>query len=573
MALSLNSLAAVYQAQGRHAEAESLCARALRGTLEHLDREFSGMSEGDRFQLLAQARGPSWMLTAGLGLEDWDQAAALDLCLAWKGKVTRLLAASLALGRRADDRGVRQRIARLQGLQKELSDLVLLPAKEQAPDHTERVAALREQRLGLERELNREFRLDGILATPGGAELRAALPADAVLVDFYAGDKVFAWVLRRDAEPRLLALGEAGTLRSAQEAFLRASVMRGVAAEAKSDGGDELRALLWEPLRAAVGDARTVLVSPDGFLCELPFGILPEGEGHYLIEHHRFVYLSDATRLVACDAPAEEREGPVLAVGDVNYFKAEAATPGETAADTRGHLGDTWAPLSATREEVAYLRGLHDEALEWKAPFVELEGKAATEEAVRRALPGERYVHLATHGYFEPDELPSLVANAERAEAGKLDLGEERLVTGLLPGLLTGLVFAGANEKPGGARDDGYLSAEEIQYLDLSACDVAVLSACETALGSERAGNGLMSLRRAFEVAGAKTVISSLWKVDDRAAAELMKGFYENYLLHDMPKAEALHQAKLALLRQNRAETGDARPSTWGAFVLSGDFE
>jgi CHAT domain-containing protein len=205
---------------------------------------------------------------------------------------------------------------------------------------------------------------------------------------------------------------------------------------------------------------------------------------------------------------------------------------------------------------------------------MELEGKGATEEAVRSTLPGKRYVHLATHGYFEPDELPSFVANAERSSATGFNFTEELRVAGLLPGLLTGLVFAGANATPDAARDDGYLSAEEIQYLDLSACDLAVLSACDTALGSERAGNGLMSLRRAFEVAGAKTVVSSLWKVDDGAAAEVMKRFYTNYLVHGMGKAEALHQAKLALLRRNRAETGgDAMPSTWGAFVLSGDFE
>jgi len=143
---------------------------------------------------------------------------------------------------------------------------------------------------------------------------------------------------------------------------------------------------------------------------------------------------------------------------------------------------------------------------------------------------------------------------------------------GLLPGLLSGLVFAGVNAKADPNRDDGYLSAEEIQYLDLSACDLAVLSACETALGSQRAGEGLMSLRRAFEVAGAKTVVSSLWKVDDRATATLMAQFYKNYWELGMGKGEALHQAKLRMLRQNRADFGEPHPETWGAFVLSGDW-
>ncbi|MFQ5748590.1 MAG: CHAT domain-containing protein, partial [Planctomycetota bacterium] len=152
-------------------------------------------------------------------------------------------------------------------------------------------------------------------------------------------------------------------------------------------------------------------------------------------------------------------------------------------------------------------------------------------------------------------------------------LGEEKRAAGLLPGLLSGLVFAGVNAEPDPARQDGYLSAEELQYLDLASCDLAVLSACQTALGSERAGNGLISLRRGFAVAGAKTVVSSLWKVDDRAAAALMTRFYDNYWREGMEKLEALYEARLHMLAQNRAEyQGDARPSTWGAFVLSGDW-
>jgi CHAT domain-containing protein len=192
---------------------------------------------------------------------------------------------------------------------------------------------------------------------------------------------------------------------------------------------------------------------------------------------------------------------------------------------------------------------------------------------VRGELPGKRYVHIATHGFFEPDHLPSLMSSLDHPQQA-IGFEDQRIAVGILPGFLSGLVLSGVNADPDPARDDGYLSAEEIEHLDLIQCDLAVLSACETALGSERAGNGLMSLRRAFEVAGAKTVISSLWKVDDRASATLMRTFYENYWRRGLPKNEALHRAKLESLRQNRADyKGDARPETWGSFVLSGDWE
>jgi tetratricopeptide (TPR) repeat protein/CHAT domain-containing protein len=576
---SQNRLAGLHEDEGHLAKALALRARALRGALGHLDRELPVMSEADRFRLLGKVRGPGAMLAVASRMEDPDRRELLDLCLTWKGKVTRLQAASLALSRRADDAEVRARIGRLQGLQKQLSDLGLMPTGDRTGDHAERMTTLGGERLRLERELNRELGLDQMLATPSSSTVQSALPDDGALVDFHVGEEVFAWVLRRQGEPRLLALGDAARLRTTQASFLRATVTggatvasRGIASPepAESDSGGELRRRLWEPLREALGDAATVFVSPDGFLCELPLGILSDGDGGFLIEHRRFVYLSDAANLVRCDPATAEREGPWLAVGDVDYSRAEEARgPIVVASATRSRLGVTWSSLPATREELAFQRGLHDRSLDWEAPLLELEGEAATEEAVREALPGQRYVHLATHGYFEPDDLPSLVANAEKA-----DLSADREAVGLLPGLLTGLVFAGANAAPEPTREDGFLSAEEIQYLDLSACDLAVLSACETALGSARAGNGLMSLRRAFEVAGARTVISSLWKVDDRAAAELMKAFYENYFLRDLGKAEALHQARLALLQRNRAEhAGDARPSTWGAFVLSGDWE
>jgi len=582
VALALNNLAALYRGQGRYKEAEPLYGRALRALLAHLDTELPVMSEADRFQLLAITRGPGRLLKNTARLGNGAKAGILDLCQQWKGKATRLQAAGLKLAQQEDDPEVRRRIGELQGLGKKLSTLVFLPGSKRAADHEERVASLRKKRLDLERALNSDLGLDEVMATPSVAEVQAALPGDAVLVDFYVDEEVFAWVLRREGAPKLLALGSAAPIRKAQEAYLGGRVVLGAVPrpdrggaplEAQGeDSGARLRRLLWKPLAAGIGDAETLFIVPDGFLGELPFGILPDGKGRFLIEEHRFAYLSDATRIVEEGGPASEREGGVLAVGDVNYSQREEV-PVDFAQTvvSRSRIGNAWPPLSATREEIESLRGLHDQALGWKSPFEALEGTEATEEAVRAAIPGHRYLHLATHGYFEPDDLPSLMENGRKASSESL--GEERRAVGLLPGLLSGLVLAGVNAKPDPARDDGYLSAEEIQYLDLSACDLAVLSACETALGSKRAGEGLQSLRRGFAVAGAKTVVSSLWKVDDRATATLMRHFYDNYWQKGMEKLEALHEARLRMLNQNRADyQGDARPSTWGAFVLSGDW-
>ncbi|MFQ5749619.1 MAG: CHAT domain-containing protein [Planctomycetota bacterium] len=520
---TLRNLATLLLEQRRYEEALPLIERVLRNPLAHLDRELPTMPEAERFRLLAVYGRPYRLPSDVSRLDEEPGAGVFALCQEWKGKATRFQVAGLKLAHEKHSRNVQDRIEEIQELGKRLSTLVFLPLEKRRKNHEERVAALRRKRIGLEGSLNAALGLDEVLTTPTVAEVQAALPADAVLLDFYAGKEVFAWAVHREGAPVLVRLGEAEVLRKAQEEFLNQTAVRGAAPLRREDSkpGEELRALFWEPVAGLVGGARTVLVSPDRFLGEMPFGILPDGEGRFLIEKHRFGYLSDATRIVEADGPSADREGSVLAVGDVNYYQRKEARFGPAlalaASHSRSRIGDTWPSLEATREELRSLRDLHDLVLGWTSPFDQLDRQGATEEAVRAALPGHRDLHLATHGFFEPESLPSLVANAEKQTGGTL--GEERRAVGLLPGLLSGLVLAGVNGQPDPDRDDGYLSAEEIQYLDLSACDLAVLSACETALGSPRAGEGLQSLRRGFAVAGAKTVLSSLWKVDDRAGA------------------------------------------------------
>ena len=204
-----------------------------------------------------------------------------------------------------------------------------------------------------------------------------------------------------------------------------------------------------------------------------------------------------------------------------------------------------------------------------------LRESVGTEERLKREMPRYSVVHLATHGYFEPEELPSmrerLREQKERDGAMRMT-EEERLVTGYLPGYLSGLVCAGANQ-PAVGRENGLLTAEEVAWLDLKGCELVVLSACQTGLGRSRSGEGLMSLRRMFRQAGAQTVISSLWKVRDDATRELMRDFYERRWKEGAGKLEALRGAQLEMLKENRRRYGEGRPATWGAFVLSGEWE
>ena len=163
-------------------------------------------------------------------------------------------------------------------------------------------------------------------------------------------------------------------------------------------------------------------------------------------------------------------------------------------------------------------------------------------------------------------------------------------VTGYHPGLLSGLVLAGANRPAEEGKDDGILTALEVEQMDLSRVKLATLSACETGLGQTAGGEGLLGLQRAFQIAGAKTVVAGLWKVPDKATQLLMARFYDNLWQKKMSKLEALSKAQRWLLHDGPKQPGLTRglqldgdpdqsngpgllpPFYWAAFVLSGDW-
>ena len=167
--------------------------------------------------------------------------------------------------------------------------------------------------------------------------------------------------------------------------------------------------------------------------------------------------------------------------------------------------------------------------------------------------PAYRYLHLATHGFFAPAG-----ASARRASAPEPGApGPHRPVrgrggSGFHPGLLSGLALAGADRPAKPGEDDGILTALEVADLDLANVELVTLSACETGLGAVAGGEGVLGLQRAFQAAGARSVVSSLWSVDDAATRALMVDFYDNLWHKKLPKLEALRQTQLRVLREGR---------------------
>lgn len=200
-------------------------------------------------------------------------------------------------------------------------------------------------------------------------------------------------------------------------------------------------------------------------------------------------------------------------------------------------------------------------------------GADATEARLRAHAKGRRVVHIATHGFAREDLLAGLYERSVDDDWLSAD-AERQLAVGHDPMLLSGLALAGANPRQGGGSDDGILTALEASYLDLDGVDLVTLSACETARGTAESGEGVQGLVSAFQMAGARHVIASLWQVDDEATRLLMEGLYDRMLRPENPlsPADALREAALALrdLKDTDGKQRFAAPRYWAAFVAYG---
>jgi CHAT domain-containing protein len=217
-----------------------------------------------------------------------------------------------------------------------------------------------------------------------------------------------------------------------------------------------------------------------------------------------------------------------------------------------------WKPLPGTGQEAdavaKTMRGLKV----WK-------GLDATEGRLK-AVHGPTVLHLATHGFFladEPQQAPPGPPGGGAPAPGPpaAPAGDEAREN---PLLRSGLALAGANKLSSG-RDDGILTAMEASGLDLWGTKLVVLSACETGVGKVTNGDGVYGLRRALVIAGAESLVMTLWQVDDEATRDLMAGYYAK-LEAGKPRSSALRDIQLSIMARDKY----AHPYYWASFVPAG---
>ena len=421
-------------------------------------------------------------------------------------------------------------------------------------------------------------------AVAGVAGLRHRLPAGGVLVSFFkyraAGtpgeappNRYLAFVLRGDSGAlSARALGPATAIDDAIAAWRREveDVHRALDDPAASErasrrAGARLRRLLWDPVAPLCRGARLVLLVPDGQVHLVGFSGLPVGASGYLAEQAPPLHTLSAERDLLRDlAPA--RAPRLLALGGPDYGKAAAPAAEAGPPGTSGRAGDcgphAFVPLPQAAGEAADVSRLWAGAVPGGSVDV-LVARAADEAAFKRLAPRASALHLATHGFFV----------GPRCAGGAGASAAAAVVWAANPLLRSGLALAGSNVgAPEAGQEDGLLTAAEVARLDLSGLRWAVLSSCGSGLGPIQDGEGVLGLQRAFSIAGAHSVVMSLWAVEDQEARLWIAALYTHLLGDRRPLARSVRGAQVQAIARLRARTGVAPPALWGAFVAAGDW-
>ena len=634
-ALSLNNLASLYLSQGEHAKAEPLFRESLKLSRDLIERNAVGQSQSTQLKyattlryhldtLLSHGLASS---TAGTGL--------FDEILSWKGMTLVRQRKYRLAGEQASTRPI------LEALTVASRQLTAVLRKTPTPNTQkawrQQVAALSEKRDRLEAELvaaSPELQQASERLTT--EDLLETLPEDTVLVDFLSFNfwqrvpkddyhvlesqqHVLASILRNGRPVEFVNLGPETAINEAVNQWRTVFLSRDPDDAARVEpAGRKLRQRIWEPLLPYLKDAKTVILCPDGALGRVAFVALPGREkGSYLIEDHRLACVPVPQLLPALfrKASAEQRPaGDVLLIGDVDYSadtKEQAAPKKRKRSRGSEELfrDVAFGPLDETAGEIAAIRDLFFELFDAEPNAVKtLRKQQATESAFRQYAGQYETLHIATHGFFadaskKSAEHSATEDNRAGSRSGLFGQNDNALthVRGFHPGMLSGLALAGANHAPeADGDDDGILTADEISFLRLEGVDLVVLSACETGLGEVAGGEGLLGVQRAFQVSGARSVLASLWKVDDVATRRLMDRFYRNLWDKDkeMTRLDALREAQLWMLRNPGSiegsivrgslvrlkkpakptspkpdnTTGRTNPRFWAAFTLSGDW-
>jgi len=402
-------------------------------------------------------------------------------------------------------------------------------------------------------------------------DLRRSLPANSVLISYvayrrFAVDQVdpaytavssyMAFALKPDSDTiHVFDLGKAWPIdqlltraRASADAEAHAGGFDAKRNErAWREAGAALRKLIWDPVRAEVGNAKLVLVVPDGKLNLIPFSGLPDSKG-YLVDQGPVIHMLSSERDLLPTESTHPNAGLVI-FGNPAFGRAanEPLVAGLRDANLPcdGMNPDDFPPLPGTAMEASDIRATWKRWNGREASTLET-GSEATRARFLAEAPHSRILHVATHAFLL----------GSRCGSGN-------------PLLRSGLIFA----RDGASPQSSILTAQQIASMDLNGVDWAVLSACNTGNGELQDGEGVLGLERAFRMAGARSVVMSLWPVDDTLSRQFMHELYLQRLGLHASTADSVWNAERKLLRARRAAGKSTHPWYWAGFLASGGWQ
>jgi len=579
----LHDLARVSAAKDKSAEAVAFQMRA-NSIIEHnLNVNLAIGSERQKLAYLVTLpeqinRAISLHLRHARNDKTARELAALSI-LQRKGRIQDALSISLASLRNRSSSEDQAILDQLNAATAQLARFVLKEPQGLSPgEYQKKITTLERQREKLEDEVSRRslgfFQRSQTISL---STVKAAVPPAAALIEFsvyrsfdpkahhsraYSEPHYVAYIIRHQGEVSWVELGRANEIDSDVAALRQA--LRDPHRKDVQQLARLLDEKVMQPVRAVAGNVTQLLISPDGELNLIPFEALVDEQGRYLVEHYSFAYFTSGRDLLRMQAAREVSNKPMV-VANPTFGEpfSERLISAARRNRPQGRRRSVTVARSLSAVYFAPLHGTGREANAIKTLFPDtnlLTETRATEQALK-SVTAPRLLHIATHGFFLEDTQTVVAASPRPTQAINANAKIEN------PLLRSGLALAGANLRGDASGDDGILTALEATGLNLWGTKLVVLSACDTGVGEVRNGEGVYGLRRAFVLAGAESLVMSLWPVSDYSTRILMTNYYKN-LKQGMGRGAALRQVQLEMLKRNR----QLHPFYWANFIQAGEW-
>lgn len=491
-------------------------------------------------------------------------------------------------------------------LRRTISNLTLSgPNEEGIEKHKEKLVKLYRQKDGLEADLAKkipEFNLEQQLKNVTRDIISKKIPPDSVLIEFvrytkfnFAAidakhesriyeDRYCAFLMKcQDPDAiQIVDLGDATIIDTLIGKF-KYELLGGVTQQERDLGehfrelplaqientGHKLFDTVVRPLMSIIDQGNHLIIAPDSELSAIPFEIIPIGSNNRLIDLFSITYIGVGRDILRFSTIVQKTSSLPVVIADPAYdLTMDGSTSIETTVSESQLSRDfdmkkrfTYLPATKIEgEKIATMLGVK--------PWL---GSEALEGKLKR-VQSPNIIHIATHGFFlknkSINEGKYSTHHISTEGLNSMKFNSSAIAIYENPLLRSGLALAGVNTWLNNGKlppeaEDGILTAEDVTGLDLTSTDLVVLSACETGLGEVQVGEGVLGLRRSFMLAGAKSLIISLWSVPDSPTQELMEMLYK-HMLRGKSRAESLRAAQLTLRERY------PHPRDWGAFIFQG---